>query len=576
MECFLLFQPLAMSSSESDSGEPLVTLGELRKKTIRQLQEELKKKGLPHSAKNKEILVKRLFRKLNALDTSSESGLDSDSDGEPEEITIPAAHTLQDWTTVETQNVPNLQEKDVLNYYSFHKHPHTGSSLNFANMLKKAKKLSNENYLRDLIFHPINDIDFCYFKGKCKASMRDCTYNVTLCLSKSMGTIQSALCSCKAGLSGVCCHVGAMLFYLVMMKAACTNIGCAWLQPQGTSQAMRPKRFSDVQITNTANSTALPSVKPYPGVYRAGPCADPDKFLLDCLEGLGKVNPTCVLFQVMCNTVPNILPFTNIFCTLYKFADNVNLSDKVDELMAFVDSLNVPLDVCNMLEKATRGQHANAFWQDARSHLITASNFGNVVKRKSDTPPDNLVKRLCQYVPFKDTKPMAYGRKMESKALKHYAQEHMKSCKSLIEVKNRGLQVNPQYPFLGASVDGIVMCEQCGTGVVEVKCPYKWRQTKPIDCCNDSDFCCTIMNGEVSLKSNHNYLYQVMGQMAIVDLKWADFVIWTKKGIHIQRIPFSVKIWDYMLRKLHAFYLYGMVAEFYSNRVKRQKALYPE
>jgi hypothetical protein len=278
----------------------------------------------------------------------------------------------------------------------------------------------------------------------------------------------------------------------------------------------------------------------------------------------------------MSTTVANILPFTDIFCPLYKFGNNVNLSDKTEDLMAFVDNLKVPYDVCSMLEKATRGQHANKFWNDARSHLLTASNFGNVVKRRSDTPPDNLVKRLCQYVSIKDTKPMAYGRRMESKALKCYTQEHMKSCKTLIEVKSQGLQVNPQYPFLGASVDSVVKCEQCGTGVVEIKCPYKWRHTAPKTCCNDSDFCCEIINGKVSLKSTHNYLFQVMGQMAILELQWADFVIWTKKGIHVQRIQFAPKIWEYMLQKLHAFYVYGMAAEFLSDRVKRKIRLYPE
>jgi hypothetical protein len=267
------------SSEENEGGEPLVDIAELQKMTGKELKEELKKKGLPHSAKNKEILVKRLFRHISALDTSSDSSFASDSDGEPEEIPIPAAHTLKDWITAETQHVPNLQGKDVLNYYSFHKHPQTGSSLNFANMLKKAKKLANENYVKTLVFHSIKeDIGFCYFKAKCKASMRDCVYDVTICLSKTMGTIVTAICTCKAGLSGVCCHAGAILFYLVMMKGACTNIGCTWLQPQNAAQAIKPQRFSEIQITNTANSTALPPVTPYPGVYRAGPCAAPDTF----------------------------------------------------------------------------------------------------------------------------------------------------------------------------------------------------------------------------------------------------------------------------------------------------------
>jgi hypothetical protein len=229
-----------------------------------------------------------------------------------------------------------------------------------------------------------------------------------------------------------------------------------------------------------------------------------------------------------------------------------------------------------MLEKATRGQHANLFWNDARSLLITASNFGNIVKRRPDTPPDKLVKRLRQYAPQRDTKAMAYGRRLENKGLKAYCQDHMKKCHQLVEVKRKGLAVSPNFPFLGASVDGIVNCNECGIGVVEIKCPYKWRNTAPVDCAADSDFCCSLVNGEVSLKANHNYLYQVMGQMAVMNLKWADFVVWTKKGIHVQRINFSPQVWEYMLRKLHAFYVFGIAAELLSGRIKRGIRLYDQ
>ena len=35
-----------------------------------------------------------------------------------------------------------------------------------------------------------------------------------------------------------------------------------------------------------------------------------------------------------------------------------------------------------------------------------------------------------------------------------------------------GLVVRSDYPYLGASPDGVVSCACCGNGVVEVKCPY--------------------------------------------------------------------------------------------------------
>ena len=39
-----------------------------------------------------------------------------------------------------------------------------------------------------------------------------------------------------------------------------------------------------------------------------------------------------------------------------------------------------------------------------------------------------------------------------------------------------GLHVNPSFPHLGASPDGIVSCCCCGKGLLEIKCPYSKRE----------------------------------------------------------------------------------------------------
>ena len=36
-----------------------------------------------------------------------------------------------------------------------------------------------------------------------------------------------------------------------------------------------------------------------------------------------------------------------------------------------------------------------------------------------------------------------------------------------------GLFIN-WYPHLGATPDGIISCDCCGTGIIEIKCPYKY------------------------------------------------------------------------------------------------------
>ncbi len=136
-----------MSSSEQE--EPIVTIEELSKLTAKQLKKQLQERGLPHSAKTKDILVKRLFRSLNSYDSTDDSSYHSDD--VLEEITIPCADKLQGWVPVETEHVPSsFSEKDITNFYCLHKHPQTGSALNFSNMLTKANKLSNEHYVKQL------------------------------------------------------------------------------------------------------------------------------------------------------------------------------------------------------------------------------------------------------------------------------------------------------------------------------------------------------------------------------------------------------------------------------------------
>lgn len=70
----------------------------------------------------------------------------------------------------------------------------------------------------------------------------------------------------------------------------------------------------------------------------------------------------------------------------------------------------------------------------------------------------------------------------------------MEKCKT-VQTESRGLLVNPKYPYLGASIDGLVICEDCGTGLIEVKCPYgsgrsevPWRHMLPVECGKDDIF----------------------------------------------------------------------------------------
>ena len=45
--------------------------------------------------------------------------------------------------------------------------------------------------------------------------------------------------------------------------------------------------------------------------------------------------------------------------------------------------------------------------------------------------------------------------------------------------RNCGLFLDIAKPYLGAAPDQLVNCKCCGEGLLEIKCPYVIRHTKP-------------------------------------------------------------------------------------------------
>lgn len=60
----------------------------------------------------------------------------------------------------------------------------------------------------------------------------------------------------------------------------------------------------------------------------------------------------------------------------------------------------------------------------------------------------------------------------------------------------------------------------------------KWRNKEPEECSSNKNFFAELSDsGKLLLKRTHNYYYQVIGQLAVLKIKWADFTIWTNEGL---------------------------------------------
>ena len=73
----------------------------------------------------------------------------------------------------------------------------------------------------------------------------------TWVLCEEDGTIESAHCTCMAGLCEVCSHVGAILFYLesaARVGKTCTQMDCAWKGPTFV-ETIPYARISDIPFS---------------------------------------------------------------------------------------------------------------------------------------------------------------------------------------------------------------------------------------------------------------------------------------------------------------------------------------
>ena len=233
------------------------------------------------------------------------------------------------------------------------------------------------------------------------------------------------------------------------------------------------------------------------------------------------------------------------------------------EINCFMQSLAMSEASILATERETRGQADSLKWFNHRRFRITASHFGEIYKRKVTTKPDALVLRLLAVKGcYSDAASMQWGRRNEQVALSKYKEEMMALGHGNMMISRSGLWVCSDHPYLGASPDASVFDTVLEShGFAEVKCPYKHRQITPQEAARvDPSFCCELVkfeNGDerMQLKKNHIYYCQIQGQMAVGRRLWNDFIVYTTKGIHIERVSFDKHFWEKeLLPKLKSFF----------------------
>ena len=156
-----------------------------------------------------------------------------------------------------------------------------------------------------------------------------------------------------------------------------------------------------------------------------------------------------------------------------------------------------------------------------------------------------------------------WGCQHEQKARNFY----FKICNSQHEsfsVKDSGLVINSEWPFIEESPDGIINCSCHGKGVLEIKCPFCNQESTIQSTAMDKRFCLKQSGEKLCLDEKHAYYYQIQTQLFVRNVEYADFCVCTflkddnneydNGGINIERITKNVNFWKECVEKAYHFF----------------------
>ncbi len=121
---------------------------------------------------------------------------------------------------------------------------------------------------------------------------------------------------------------------------------------------------------------------------------------------------------------------------------------------AFKKSLRMPAAKLREIEQNTRAQRDSPLWFSVRHYRITASRFGEILHRRTDTRPDKLVLSILQPRTFSSAA-TDWGVQKESLAIQEYVSFQHEHGRDKLTVAPCGFLVCESYPFLGATPDGV-------------------------------------------------------------------------------------------------------------------------
>ena len=221
-------------------------------------------------------------------------------------------------------------------------------------------------------------------------------------------------------------------------------------------------------------------------------------------------------------------------------------------------------------------EQGTPIWHMGRAARLTASNFGSVADLNPYCSANELLLRMV-YPSFISSPACQWGNDMEPVACRSYLTEiGTLGPDSNVHHLSSGIHINPQYPFLGASPDGIVtvdapvlavpLCYECPVntkydllehrfdpidGMVQV---YNWQYPLSRPQRFNVEFKCPFRK-VLYPTIPKMYYCQIQGVCQVIKLPYTHFSVWTPTKSSLVCYPTNDRFWhEFLYPKLLAFY----------------------
>ncbi|KAL7388224.1 hypothetical protein ABVT39_009441 [Epinephelus coioides] len=376
-----------------------------------------------------------------------------------------------------------------------------------------------------------------------------------------------------ANIAESCTHVGALLFKIeaavhIRGKKTVTDVPAYWKIPSGINKVHGEFGYKIDFTSAAAQRIALDRVisgnSPIAGLRTRASRHTPPATLNDLsslLPVLHKHRAVCMstmddYYHSYTDPVqPAVMPKPHQHRLRDLYFDQAPISVLLQHCETVKDITAVTKEQADMIRAHTKQQHKASAWYGVRSGRVTASNMHAIVATNIEKPTVSTVRKMCYPTALVTTPDMRWGIEHEEAARSVYQAKQAPHHTDL-KIELSGFNINPVFPQVGASPDGVLHYVCCQKGCLEIKCPAKHKNNTVQEACDgDRDFCLHVVGNKFQLKRGHRYYTPVQTQIFVTESTYCDFVVWTQRDLTVVRVMPDVKFWESCLQKAQEFFL---------------------